>query len=52
MYIFLKYLYIKYLYLKYIYLEYYFTGIVKESVIELNGGTLRCDILKRPFFQL
>ena len=36
----------------YIYIYIYITGIVKESVIELNGGTLRCDILKRPFFKL
>ena len=31
--------------------KYHFVGIVKESVLELNS-TLRCDILKRSFFQL
>ena len=35
----------------YIYVKYYFVGIIKESVKELNG-TLNCDILKKPFFQL
>ena len=33
----------------YIHFKYYFAEIVKESVIEPNG-TLRSDILKRPFF--
>ena len=50
LYINIDYIYI--IYIIYIYILYikYFVEIVKQCVIELTNGTLRGDILKRPFF--
>ena len=52
LYINIDYIYIIYIIYIYIYILYikYFVEIVKQCVIELTNGTLRGDILKRPFF--